>query len=184
MHKLISPRMVVDDIINGISTTLAKFNDIQQFEAFFLTEDFSQALYFMPLLAEDTLTQVYRNVYRNRQIKFQIPVLCLVENLSNVDAFLNECISLFNEGFFIPWKSSANDEAIDGIMKADICLSVLIRYLLYLAGIDTVCSSPNFEKLVLAFTRNDVQRKDMASKYVLTSKMPEFRSAVSRMLNI
>lgn len=182
-HKLISPRMVADDIINGLSTTLAKFNDIEQFEAFFFTEDFSQVLYFMPLIAEDTLTQVYRNVYRFRQ-NDQIPALCLVEKLSNVDAFLNECISLFNEGFFMPWKSSSNDEPINEIMKADICLLVLIRYLIYLMGIGAVSSSPSFKKLVLAISRNDVQRKDMASKYGLTSTMPKFRSAISRMLNI
>lgn len=91
-HQLIKPKPSADELIKNLSYSLAKFNDIDEFEAFFLTGDLTVASYFVPLIAEDTLCHLFCNFKRSiERVDIKHVALTLVENLDNTAAFLYEC---------------------------------------------------------------------------------------------
>lgn len=182
-HRLIKPRTVADDLINQISHSLANFRDIDEFQAFFITDDLSSTLYFLPLLAEDVLKYLYMNYNQKTKEKVGRPfVLSLIESLDNADRFLDECLSLFHGGFFLPAKKQQSNDSLLDIVKADICLLVLFQYLIYLASPGALKANPKLDMFISFVTRNDRRRNRRLSKNYL-SKTRQLRPALLKLLD-
>ena len=160
-RKLVSPRLIADDIIASVVQYLSKFEDIKQFKAFFFTDDLSQELYFIPLLAEMTLLEISKDlVYDNKK------GLGLVENMNNTDSFLKIILNIIDAGYFLPPKDHNGEELWSvyslNMEKSDVCLLILIRYMKYLVDDDVSISVGNTVDIFMKRIKElDKTRSDM-----------------------
>lgn len=180
-RRLITPRIIADDIIQGISRTLASFNDILQFKKFFMTENLSQESYFIPLLAEGTLSEI------SKDTQDCVIILTLVENLSDGVSFCNEVIELVELNCFAFTEQSIKtsyEEFFLVIEKCDVCLLVLLRYLLHLIDIETIREAKEALKMLKVIERNDLKRQQWVKSLDLGIEPPLLYPTVSKMFNI
>ncbi|CCE65175.1 hypothetical protein TPHA_0K00410 [Tetrapisispora phaffii CBS 4417] len=176
-HKLVSPRLVPDDFMKSIVKKLCLFDNINQFKAFFYIVDLSHELFFIPLLAEMTIGELYHDMNPSK-IKDQLQI---VDYLDNFNKFLEYSIKLIDQGFFtmpidnssnnVSSDSDSNDENSDDkikyvspLQKIDICFSVVLRYAVHLN--DDGLEKSNialFEQFIRAVNSVDQRRKKDAS---------------------
>ncbi|CAI4681986.1 BAP_1a_G0040260.mRNA.1.CDS.1 [Saccharomyces cerevisiae] len=180
-HRLITPRIVADDVIQGISRTLASFNDILQFKKFFMTENLSQESYFIPLLAEGTLSEILKDTQEC------VVILTLVENLSDGVSFCNEVIGLVKSKCFAfteQCSQASYEEAVLNIEKCDVCLLVLLRYLLHLIGTEAILDAKEQLEMLHAIEKNDSGRRQWAKALNLGNDPPLLYPIVSQMFGV
>lgn len=184
-RRLVKPRLTADQLLEDISTSLAKFKNIDEFRAFFITGDLSSALYFMPLLAEGTLGRLLEEFQEAAQgeVDGRSP-LALIENLDDVDKFLRECTSLFKDGFFVPQQKEINDRQLANIMKGDICLLVMFQYAIFLNSASEMRSNPRCNELTAAVYRNDKRRKKALMQSSLDLSSPLLRPSLLKILKM
>ncbi|QLL30762.1 hypothetical protein HG536_0A05770 [Torulaspora globosa] len=184
-RRLIKPRCTADQLLEDISNSLAKFKNIDEFRAFFITGDLSSALYFMPLLAEGTLGRLLEDFRESgpRELDGRLP-LALIENLDDVDKFLRECTSLFRDGFFVPQQKEIHENQLTNIMKGDICLLVMFQYAIYLNSASEMKSNPRCNELTTAVYRNDKRRKKALMQSSLDLSLPLLRPPILKILKM
>ena len=180
-HRLITPRIVADDVIQGITRTLASFNDILQFKKFFMTENLSQESYFIPLLAEGTLSEIFKSTQEC------VIILTLVENLSDGVSFCNEVTSLVRSKCFTfsgQCSRVSYEESSLIIEKCDVCLLVLLRYLLHLIEADTILDVKEQLEMLRMIKENDSRRRRWVEPLELGVNPPLLYPTVSKMFSI
>ncbi|QLQ78325.1 hypothetical protein HG537_0A05720 [Torulaspora globosa] len=184
-RHLIKPRLTADELLENISNSLAKFRNIDEFRAFFITGDLSSALYFMPLLAEGTLARLLDEFQEDEsgEVDDRSP-LALIENLDDVDKFLRECTSLFKDGFFVPQQKELEEHQLINIMKGDICLLVMFQYAIYLNSASEMRNNPRCNELTTAAYRNDKRRKKALMRSNLDLSSPLLRPSILKILKM
>ncbi|CCD23750.1 Smc5-Smc6 complex subunit NSE5 NDAI_0C00890 [Naumovozyma dairenensis CBS 421] len=184
-HKLISPRgMSSNDIVDGISRTLATFQNIEQFRSFFLSDSLSQEVFFIPLLAEGTLAEIIEN-HRQHQEEGPKTSIKVVKYLGDTEQFLLEFISLFEKGFMVPYcDKKITEKVILEIKKGDICVLVLFRYLLHLIPSKKLKCVKSFNHFIEVLKWNDSKRLDVANTQDSPLDIPTLYLTISKMLEI
>lgn len=182
-HQLIKPKPSADELIKNLSYSLAKFNDIDEFEAFFLTGDLTVASYFVPLIAEDTLCHLFSNFKKSiERLDIKHVAHTLVENLDNIGAFLYECTCFFDRGFFVPPERQIKSIELVEINKADICMLALFQYIKFLEGGEVIKSNSKFHDFINAVNGNDRRRKRILSRNAPDSNLPPLMPLLLKLL--
>ncbi|CAI4047812.1 Smc5-Smc6 complex subunit NSE5 SKDI_13G1130 [Saccharomyces kudriavzevii IFO 1802] len=180
-RRLITPRIIADDVIQGISRTLASFNDILQFKKFFMTENLSQESYFIPLLAEGTLSEIFKDTQEC------VVILTLVESLSDGVSFCSEVIDLVRLKCFTFTEQSKRisyEESILITEKCDVCLLVLLRYLLHLVDVETITGTTENLRMLRTIKENDSDRRQWVKLLELKNDPPLLYPTVSKMFDV
>ncbi|EDO18914.1 hypothetical protein Kpol_1023p85 [Vanderwaltozyma polyspora DSM 70294] len=153
-ERLELPKMSTNTLGDSIIRCVINFDNIKQFKMFFYTEMISKELFFLPILAEDCILKLSENYLENNR-----ETLDLCSNFNNSKAFFQILVELINDGYFyIPELKCNDNDAYDKsnnkekndennkidakikkslykkyitIMKADICLIVLLRFFIY-----------------------------------------------------
>ncbi|CCC71583.1 hypothetical protein NCAS_0H02730 [Naumovozyma castellii] len=181
-HILTSPRIASDTLIDQICVTLAKFSDVDQFKSFFFTDSLSQELYFIPLLAEGTLAELFYNSGKLVKNLDEKQPLRFMENLSNVDNYLLYCADLFEKGFFMTESNQhITNVTLTEMRKTDVCLLVLLRYLLQFEMNHAIISLPAYGKLLDTIKINDTNRQQMLATHESKIKIPPLYPIVTQM---
>lgn len=183
-RRLITPNVTADQLTEEISNSLAGFNDLDEFRAFFITGDLSSALYFMPLLAEGTLSHLLKDFQELNSRTSDSTPLTLIENLDNVDRFLAECTSLLKEGFFVPRSKKLSSDQLTDIMKGDVCLLVMFQYAIFLNSASEMKSSPKWNELTAAAYRNDKRRRKALTESDSELCLPHLRPSLLRIVKL
>lgn len=182
-HRLVRPVSDADKLMKVLSGSLANFRDVDEFKAFFITADLSSALYFMPLLAEGTLSYLLCEFHQQIDQKdYERLPLTLIENLDDIGKFLRECTSLFEEGFFVPSQRGLSMGQLENVMKGDICLMVMFQYAIFLNTADAIESDPLFTKFTTAVYRNDKRRRKAIAGGNVERALPHLRPLLLKMV--
>lgn len=182
-HRLVKPKPNADELIEGLSESLAKFRNIKEFEAFFLTGDLSSSSYFVPLLSEDTLSRLFSNFMMSFEDSRKKTVsLTLVENLDNIEKFLRECTSFFDRGFFAFSEGPSSDEDLNNIRKADICILALFQHIKYLEGANVITENPYYARFIKAVSQSDSRRKAFSPGNLSTPSPSQLQPLLSKLL--
>ncbi|QLG72815.1 hypothetical protein HG535_0D05240 [Zygotorulaspora mrakii] len=182
--ELSSPSFNLEDLVEEISKNLAEFNDIKQFEAFFFA-NYRQSLHMMPYIAQTTLIRIFSGfIDRSQKKSISLPKVNLVDILNNADSFLTQCISLFQEGFFMLWDIESKNSFILDNMKADTCLIVLLNRMQYLNGKSTLIDSKYYDEFVSSINKNDSERRDIINRHFLGEEVSDFHSVITQLLDI
>ncbi|CCF57547.1 hypothetical protein KAFR_0C05560 [Kazachstania africana CBS 2517] len=164
-HRLVSPRMDIDDIITNISITLSNFSNLMEFFAFFDTESPSKDFSFLPVVAENTLNELLFRLESNEGAKEEFYLsrgqgnditVNLVSNLSNTDAFLKECLMLLEE------KLSTNDSLKTPLLiqKSLICILSLLRFLMFLNDKEAMRGSLIYTQFLDSIANINIEDKE------------------------
>lgn len=166
-HRLVYPRMEADELIHQISIILSRFRNLEQFQAFFSNNPKSS--YFLPLLAEGTLLQIFHKFKNNNE---SLNLVIVTDLLNDANAFLSKCINILETGMFIPWNEKHPQDSASDICKADTCMLVLIKTFFRLCGVP---SSSNTLELMLS-TVQAVDSKRQAC-------LPRLHSSIFKLIN-
>ncbi|SCW02788.1 LAFE_0F14290g1_1 [Lachancea fermentati] len=149
----IIPHVDEDCFFKDLAETLQSFESSEQLKSFFFTSTINLDISFLPMLAQHTLKQI------TGQLGFEVDMF-IADNLGGDDVVLKELLEEFTIGLprFNPDYEEPREKVYKSIEICDLCVVVLLRYLIYVHGTAALKKVDVFEGFLKAVKDNDKYR--------------------------